>query len=302
MSRSDSASAGSAGDEIPSCVFGCLSDQAAVRRLDRAMRPDTRVLWWPTFAKLREGLTHESCHVVTVVVGLEDSTGASAVAFAQAMAQNHPGTGIVVHRAESKGSQADLCALGAAGVHDILIAGITDDGHVARQIIRDACRRGAAELVLREVARLVPRRLLPFVQAAIRNPAKSSVTLIAQHLDIHRQTPNWWCREERYLRPEELLVWSRLFLVAALLELTSRTLDSIANDLDYASPTALRNQLKKYTGLTATEVRAAGMDAVFNVFSGRVAQVQGGYAGATDRGAASREPVSLRSRESMRSG
>lgn len=243
------------------------------------MRPDTRVVWWPTFAALREGLTREPSHVVTVIVGLEDPSGASAVAFAQAMAENHPGTGIVVHRAESKGSQADLCALGAAGVHDILIAGITDDGHVARQIVRDACRRGAAELVLREVRRVIPRRLYSFAQAAIRNPSKASVGLIAQHLSIHRQTPNWWCREEHYLRPEELLVWSRLFLVAALLELTSRTLDSIADDLDYASPTSLRNQLKKYTGLTATQVRAAGMATVFEVFCGRVAQVRGGFAG-----------------------
>src|SRR5207245_96956 len=99
------------------------------------------------------------------------------------------------------------------------------------------------------------------------------------HLNVHRQTPNWWCRSERHLKPEELLVWCRLFLVAALLELTSRTLDSIALDLDYASSTSLRNQLKKYTGLTATKVRGAGMDAVFRVFAGRVAQVQGGYAG-----------------------
>ena len=67
-----------------------------------------------------------------------------------------------------------------------------------------------------------------------------------------------------------------------MLELTSRTLDSIAIELDYASATSLRNQLKNYTGMTATQIRASGLSAVTNVFMGRVAQRRAGFGGIID--------------------
>src|SRR5207253_1095825 len=105
---------------------------------------------------------------------------------------------------------------------------------------------------------------------------------LAQHLNVHRQTPNTWCKKERYLRPEELLMWCRLLLVAAMLELTSRTLDSIAIELEYASSTSLRNQLKNYTGMTATQIRSLGLNSVVGVFIGRVAQRRAGFGGIID--------------------
>src|SRR4051812_34674622 len=63
-------------------------------------------------------------------------------------------------------------------------------------------------------------------------------------------------------KPTSASDWCRLLFVAALLELTSRTLESIAIELEYGSATALRNQMKRYTGLTATTVRGKGLEAV----------------------------------------
>jgi AraC-like DNA-binding protein len=130
-----------------------------------------------------------------------------------------------------------------------------------------------------ELQRILPNRLYPFAEAIVRNPSKGSIATITRHLGVHRQTPNFWCRKERYLRPEELLVWCRMLLAAALLELTGRTLDSIAIELDYASSTSLRNQLKNNTGMTATQIRVAGFGRIIDLFVGRVAQVQSGFAG-----------------------
>jgi AraC-like DNA-binding protein len=220
--------------------------------------------------------------VIVAVVDTEDPTGASAHGFARALSEDYPGIGVVVYRRMVADSEADVCMLGAAGVHDILLDGLTDEGYIARNIILDACRRGAADVVMQELREVLPERLVPFADAAVRNPSKSSIGKIAQHLNVHRQTPNTWCRKERYLRPEELLVWCRLLLVASMLELTSRTLDSIAIELDYASSTSLRNQLKNYTGMTATQIRAQGLSAVIAVFSGRVAQRRAGFGGIID--------------------
>lgn len=263
-------------------IFGCVASPLRRRKLESSLRDAAVIRWFSSFVDLREALETEIQRVIVAVVEMTDSTGASAHGFARSLADRYPGIGVVVYRRMVADSEADVCQLGAAGVHDILLDGLTDEGYIARTIVLDACRRGAADLVMQELKKVLPERLWPFADAAVRNPSKGSVALISQHLNVHRQTPNTWCKKERYLRPEELLVWCRMLLVAAMLELTSRTLDSIAIELDYASATSLRNQLKNYTGMTATQIRATGLGTVINVFLGRVAQRRAGLGGIID--------------------
>jgi AraC-like DNA-binding protein len=264
------------------------------RKLESSLREAAIIRWFNSFVDLREALETEIQRVIVAVVDMTDPTGASAHGFARSLADHYPGIGVVVYRRMVADSEADVCQLGAAGVHDILLDGLTDEGYIARTILLDACRRGAADLVMQELKKVLPERLAPFADAAVRNPAKSSIGSISQHLNVHRQTPNFWCKKERYLRPEELLVWCRLLLVAAMLELTSRTLDSIAIELDYSSATSLRNQLKTYTGMTATQIRATGLSSVINVFTGRVAQRRAGFGGIIDP-AYDRDVIPIRS-------
>jgi len=266
-------------------VFGCVRDALWRRRLESAVRDHGTIEWWPDFAALVEKLTTEFRRVAVVVIDTTDCNNASAAAFARTMAVTHPGVGIVVYRNPIIGSEAEAMLLGAAGVHDTLVAGITDEGFTARGILFAACRGGAADVAIFRLNQVVPKRLRPYAEAAVRNPARNTITAVCEHLNIHRQTPQTWCRKEGFLRAEELLIWSRLLFTGALLELTSRTLESIANELEYASPTALRNQLKSYTGLTATQIRERGFEALFDMFKGRVAQYQAGLGGRPRRDA-----------------
>ena len=279
MSRSPTARVGS--DDLQ-LIFGCVASPLRRRKLESSLRDAATIRWFNSFVDLREALEIEIQRVIVAVVEMTDPTGASAHGFARSLADRYPGIGVVVYRRLVAESEADVCQLGAAGVHDILLDGLTDEGYIARTIVLDACRRGAADLVMQELRRVLPDRLVPFADAVVRNPAKGSICAIAQHLNVHRKTPNTWCKKERFLRPEEMLVWCRLLLVAAMLELTSRTLESIAVELDYASATSLRNQLKNYTGMTATQIRGTGLAAVINVFKGRVAQRRAGFAGIID--------------------
>lgn len=274
-------------------TFGCVRDPLWRRRLESSLRGYAEVRWFETFVDLREALETEPRRVLVAVVELHDRTGASAQGFARTMGAVYPGIGIVAYRESKASSEADICQLGAAGVHDVLVAGITDEGYLARSIVLDSCRRGAAELVMQELSGAMPPRLAVLAEVVIRDPSKASVGAIAQHLNIHRQTPNNWCKKERYLRPEEMVVWCRLFLVAAMLELTSRTLESIALELDYASATSLRNQLRIYTGMTSTAIRTAGLAAVIEVFQGRVAQRRAGFGGIIEQ-PADRDVIPLR--------
>jgi AraC-like DNA-binding protein len=279
MVRSPTASPRSDDSQL---IYGCVASPLRRRKLESSLRDAAHFRWFPSFVDLREALETEIERVIVAVVDMEDATGASAHGFARWLSGTNPGIGVVVYRHARADSEADVCMLGAAGVHDIILDGLTDEGFIARAIILDACRRGAADLVMQELRTVLPERLIPFADAAVRNPSKGSILKIAQHLNVHRQTPNTWCKKERYLRPEELLMWCRMLLVAAMLELTSRTLDSIAIELDYSSSTSLRNQLKNYTGMTATQIRSSGLVSVINVFVGRVAQRQAGFGGIID--------------------
>jgi AraC-like DNA-binding protein len=264
------------------------SDQRR-KRIAAALRGHAEVLWRAGFADIRETLETTMASVLVVVIDVEDPTGASAQGLASMMRDSFRGIGVVAYVKNGVGNSADLCAMGASGVHDFLIEGKTDEGFLARQIIFDASRRGAADMVADDIRRILPRRLHAFAEAAIKNPSCGTVSGISDYLGVHRQTPNFWCRKERHLHPEELLVWCRLLFAAALLDLTGRTLESIADELDYASPTSLRNQLKKYSGLTATQIREAGFERIVELFRGRIAQLRVGYAGRSDAGPARRK-------------
>jgi AraC-like DNA-binding protein len=263
----------------PYLVFCSVADGLRRRRLESSLRSVSDLRWFPDFSHLTEALKEETRRVHVAVFDVSDSRGASASGLARGLSERHRGIGLVAYRSPGELTDAQLCALGAAGVHDTLLQGTTDEGFTARTIILDASRRGAAEIVLAELCSIVPRRLHIIAEYVIRDPGSTTVAAISRNLDLHRQTISGWCRKEQFLRAEELVIWCRLLFVAALLEFTNRTLESIANELEYSSATALRNQLKRYTGHTATTVRAKGLEGVATLFRGRVAQQRAGFGG-----------------------
>lgn len=289
MSRSRTAPPRS--QELP-FIFGCVAEPLWRRRIESSIRDALRVQWFETFAAMRESLDTERSRVSVALIDLRDSRGASAEEFARSLRDTYPAIGVVAYHRRSD-DNAKICLLGACGVHDLIVAGCTDEGFVAKSILMDACRQGASSRVLAQMTRIVPQRLMPFVEAAIRNPTLSRITEVTDYLGVHRQTPNAWCRKERFVRGEELLVWCRLLLVAALLEMTSRTVESIAIEFDYASAPSLRNHLKTYTGMTATQIRASGFACIMELFEGRIAQARAGWIGQFVSDAPSNSPLQL---------
>src|ERR1043165_6798137 len=159
-------------------IFGCVASPLRRRKLESSLRDAAIIRWFNSFVDLREALETEIQRVIVAVVDVTDPTGASAHGFARSLADHYPGIGVVVYRRMVAESEADVCQLGAAGVHDILLDGLTDEGFMARSIVLDACRRGAADLVMQELKKALPARLVPFADAVVRNPAKGSIAAI----------------------------------------------------------------------------------------------------------------------------
>jgi AraC-like DNA-binding protein len=97
------------------------------------------------------------------------------------------------------------------------------------------------------------------LEAALTRPAiVTDVRALADALGVHRKTVFNRCAQAGFLAPAEMLLWARLCLAGYLLETTGHTVESMSLDLGYPSPTALRNTMKRYTGLRPTAVRSGG--------------------------------------------
>jgi AraC-like DNA-binding protein len=251
-------------------VLGCVMDSRVRGRIENALRSHGSILWFDSFADLRRAISSEG-RMTTVVIGMQDSRNETALAFAQAVRYSSTGTAIVVCCDLAAHKEHSMADLAIAGVHDALFAGVNDDGHSARMIIFGACLGGAGDIVIRALSPIVPPSLSRFVDLAVRRPRElRRVADVAAALNVPRQTISRWCRLNRFVGPEELLMWVRLFLVTAILESTDRTLESIAYEMHYGSPTALRNRIREYTGLTSTQLRNNGLRLLMDAFQRRL--------------------------------
>ena len=255
-------------------ILGCVSDSRTRKRIELALRDHAFIQWYDSFAALRRGLETEG-RMCTAVVGMRDDRGDTAVSFAHSVRAGATGTAIVACCNLGEGSLQAVSELAVAGVHDVLFTGLNDDGHSARMVIFGACLGGAADLVIGTMSPVVPTALLRFVDLAVRRPRElRRVGDVAGALNVPRQTIGRWCRLHRFIGPEELLMWVRLLLATAMLEATDRTLESIAYEMQYGSPTALRNRIREYTGMTATDLRQGGLRLMQAAFERRVEAVR----------------------------
>jgi AraC-like DNA-binding protein len=255
-------------------ILGCVSDQRTRNRLEVALRGHAPIEWFATFAALRVALERES-RIATVLVGVQDGQGESAANFASALRAEGRGAAIVACCDLNSNGLQPVSELAVAGVHDVLFTGLNDDGHSARMIIFGACLGGAGDVVMNALSPSIPTSMLRFVDLAARRPRDlRRVGEVADALGISRQTLGRWCRVHKFIGPEELLMWVRLLLVAALLEATDQTLESIAYEMQYGSPTALRNRIREYASLTATDLRQGGLGLMLDAFHRRIDAVR----------------------------
>lgn len=145
-----------------------------------------------------------------------------------------------------------------AGVHELVFEGIDDAGVALRAALESAQRTQIGERAATALMMTLPPALGAFVRYVTAHPNTQRVGDIAGALGYHRKTLVTHCAQAIAPPPQELLAWCRLSVVAELLRTTSRTIESIAIQLDFPSDTALRNMMKRYTGLRASDVRERG--------------------------------------------
>lgn len=256
-------------------VLTCVADPVLRARLYDAVGGKGVLQFVPTFSALIAGLRANSLTnslaIGVIVVPPRDATGREAAPVVREIAAGYPDIALVAHCRAGVEHSADIRGLAVAGVHEFLFDG--DDSRLALRSVLESARQGcAAERVMAHLTRVLPEKVHPLVDACLARPAAvRTVEHLADVTGLHRKTLYNQCIQAGSPGPAELVVWCRLALVAYLLERTARTVESIADELEFASPTALRNTIKRYTGLRATQMRVpGGLDGVISALTVRV--------------------------------
>lgn len=263
-----------------STVVACAVTPTQRSRLIDALRGRAALRFCPTYADLSELLTQTTDSIDTVVLPARDADGRDAGRIVREIAVGRPRTAIVVWCDARSEHSLEIRAMAVAGAHQFLFLGMEDYGVSLRAVLDLAKRQCGAEWVMERLSRVVPSLLHPMVEATLARPdAIRSMPELASAIGVHRKTLFNHCRRVEFLAPAELIAWARLAMVAYLLETTPCTVERIALELGYASDTALRNTIKRYTGQRAGEIRSAG--GVERVIQALEDRVRGGSGGGT---------------------
>ena len=194
-----------------------------------------------------------------LIVEPRDCDGRSTAPIVRQLVTAHPALPIIGYCHAGYEHSRDILELGVAGAHELIFHGIDDSGVALRGVLASAGQACAAAQVLSAIAPDVPATLFPMFEFCLSYPERAtSVQAVAQVLGVHRKTLVNYCAQASLPPPGAVLAWCRLLLVGHFLETPGRTVEGIALRVEFASATALRNMLRRYTGLRPQQVRERG--------------------------------------------
>jgi AraC-like DNA-binding protein len=243
---------------LPVCVVVVLlRSESARRRVEAAFGRTACVVGCSTIRQARAALGERL--VTAILLEAHDAEGVPTGALVQDVVRLFPRTALLACVPRSGSLSQESLALVRSGVHDVLLAEDLDLAFVVRRVVNASRLRCLADALWPQLAPLLDEVLAPFLRYALEHAATPlDVRAVAAALGAHRKTLWERCRAHGVPGPRELLSWCRLLAAAYSLDDQGRTIDSIAHELDFPSPSALRNLMQRYLRLTPNECRARG--------------------------------------------
>jgi AraC-like DNA-binding protein len=256
-------------------VVGHIADQTERARITGALRGWALVLWVGALSDLPDAVRGAKPAPLAAVVGAHAGAGTEAADVIARLQAACPDVPIVAYCQTGVQAAGDVRRVAEAGAHEYLFAGVDDDGVAVRGVFAAAQRACAARRVSAALEPLLPEPLGRVAQACLTHPVEArTVTGLARLLGINRKTLLNHCARLGGPPPAEFVGWCRLLLAAHLLAVTGETVEWVALELEYPSDTALRNTMKRYTGLRAGDVALrGGMPVVLKAFRRRLREL-----------------------------
>jgi len=240
-------------------IVGYVATQTERARITGALRGWARTQWADSLAELAPMTRRARGGPTTVIVAARDGDGHAAAPVVGELVRLTPHVPVIAYCYTGIEHAADIRQMAEAGAHEFLFVGVDDSGLALRAVLASAQRACAAEGVLVAVRPVIPEPLHRVAEYCVTHPTQArTVAGVAAMLGIHRKTLLNQCVRAGGPAPAELIAWCRLMLAAQLLATTGQTVEWVALELDYPSDTALRNAMKRHTGLRASDVRRQG--------------------------------------------
>ncbi|MGH7618804.1 MAG: helix-turn-helix domain-containing protein [Gemmatimonadaceae bacterium] len=198
-------------------------------------------------------------HVALVIIDAADAQCRSLAPAIATIRQGFPTVPVLAYCAIPAGRSSVVVDAVRAGATGLVLRGIDDVPTAMRAAIQAARRTSVVERVEREVALHLPTAARPLLRYAVtRLVDEPSVQDAAASLGVDRKTlVNWLKRSER-VGPRKLINWVRLAIVVGMLEDPGRTVEQASLEVGFASATAFRNMLQRYTGFACADIRGNG--------------------------------------------
>jgi AraC-like DNA-binding protein len=226
------------------------------RRLCDAVRNRADVRFVERLDEMLSALRTEEQPILALLVEPRDRDDRQVAGAVRSLRQRLPTLPIIGYCRIGHEHSASIRELALAGAHELVFRGVDDTGVLLRSVLSSAAHATVADAMLGELLPLIPAPLHPFIQFCLKSPQHAhSVGGVAGALGVNRKTLVNYCARAELPSPGKLLSWCRLLLAAHYLATTTRTVERIALQLDFASDTALRNMIKRYTGMRAQDLR-----------------------------------------------
>jgi AraC-like DNA-binding protein len=139
---------------------------------------------------------------------------------------------------------------------------LDETDHLA-QSLRDAVEDARIAPVCADTAHVVGSRIpapaRPVLEFCIMNVRRPLTVIdVAHALNVHPRSLHRRMQRVGLPAPSAAISWSRLFVAVGLLSQRTKSVEQVALDLRFTSGSGLRNMLKRYSGLTPSQLRQPG--------------------------------------------
>ena len=247
-------------------VVGLIRDRDARARIAHGLRGHAAVTFCDAVPELMGTLAR--VFVTAVVIEVRDRPGICAASVIGCLREGYPSIPVVAYCSLAAATPHDILIAAKAGASGLVLRGVDDTGVALRAALTSAADDCVARRVMRALDEVAPGSVRPIIEYCILHARNApSVQQVARALGISRKTLVNRLGAAGMPAPSAIIGWCRLLQAARLIEDPKRPVERIAHELDFPSGAALRNMLKRYTGLQPREVREnGGLNCVLHAF------------------------------------
>lgn len=243
---------------MTSCTLVALvADRQLRARLREAARGELEIRFLDSSADVPGAVA--GLGTPAALIEVRPSTEREAIALVRLLRARYPRVPIIGYCDRHASSFLDPRPIQQAGAHTLAWRGTDDTAGTLPATLAAAAHRCASARVLDAVGPAVPADVRPLLGYALeRADTPLGVTAVAAALGVDRRTLGNRLARAGAPTPQALLGWCRVIAATQMMTEWGWSAEQTALRLDFPCSAALRNLLKRYTGRTASQLRAEG--------------------------------------------